>query len=101
MRCSVWLSGSDGQWQANNADATKLKNVVSPPGAGHIRNFNGSLGGPIKKDKAWFFLSVRHVDSTRVNVNSLNFLGQRAYEANSKVIKAADEMLQQVNTIVR
>jgi flagellar basal-body rod protein FlgG len=28
-------------------------------------------------------------------------LGQRAYEANSKVIKAADEMLQQVNQIVR
>jgi flagellar basal-body rod protein FlgG len=28
-------------------------------------------------------------------------LGQRAYEANSKVVKAADEMLAQVNTIVR
>jgi flagellar basal-body rod protein FlgG len=28
-------------------------------------------------------------------------LGQRAYEANSKVIKAADEMLQQVNSITR
>jgi flagellar basal-body rod protein FlgG len=28
-------------------------------------------------------------------------LSQRAYEANSKVVKAADEMLQQVNTIVR
>ncbi len=28
-------------------------------------------------------------------------LGQRAYEANSKVLKAADEMLQQVNTVVR
>ena len=28
-------------------------------------------------------------------------LGQRAYEANSRVIKAADEMLSQVNAIVR
>ena len=28
-------------------------------------------------------------------------LSQRAYEANSKVVKASDEMLQQVNTIVR
>jgi len=28
-------------------------------------------------------------------------LGQRAYEANSRVIKAADEMLSQVNTLVR
>jgi len=28
-------------------------------------------------------------------------LGQRAYEANSKVIRAADEMLQQVNGLGR
>jgi flagellar basal-body rod protein FlgG len=28
-------------------------------------------------------------------------LGQRAYEANSKVIKAADEMLAHVNNLVR
>jgi flagellar basal-body rod protein FlgG len=28
-------------------------------------------------------------------------LGQRAYEANSRVVKAADEMLSQVNTLVR
>jgi flagellar basal-body rod protein FlgG len=28
-------------------------------------------------------------------------LGQRAYEANSKVIKAADEMLSTVNNVVR
>ena len=28
-------------------------------------------------------------------------LGQRAYEANSRVIKAADEMLSRVNNLVR
>ena len=28
-------------------------------------------------------------------------LGQRAYEANSQVIRAADEMLQQVNKLAR
>jgi flagellar basal-body rod protein FlgG len=28
-------------------------------------------------------------------------LGQRAYEANSRVIRAADEMLQQVNNLAR
>ena len=28
-------------------------------------------------------------------------LGQRAYEANSKVLKAADEMLSVVNALVR
>jgi flagellar basal-body rod protein FlgG len=28
-------------------------------------------------------------------------MGQRAYEANSRVVKAADEMLAQVNNLVR
>ncbi len=28
-------------------------------------------------------------------------IAQRAYEANSRVVKAADEMLSQVNTLVR
>jgi flagellar basal body rod protein FlgG len=28
-------------------------------------------------------------------------VGQRAYEANSRVVKAADEMLGQVNNLVR
>ena len=28
-------------------------------------------------------------------------IGQRAYEANSRVVKAADEMLAQVNNLVR
>jgi flagellar hook protein FlgE len=28
-------------------------------------------------------------------------LGQRAYEANSKVIKTADDMLQQINNLTR
>ena len=28
-------------------------------------------------------------------------LGQRAYEANSRVVKAADEMLEQVNNMAR
>ena len=28
-------------------------------------------------------------------------IGQRAYEANSRVVKAVDEMMQQVNTLVR
>jgi Carboxypeptidase regulatory-like domain len=76
---AVFLGGSDGDWQSNNADPTKLKNVVAPAGAGHIRNFNGSMGGPVMKNRLWWFLSVRHVDSTRIEVNSLNHLGQTAY----------------------
>ncbi|MFI5179178.1 MAG: flagellar hook-basal body complex protein, partial [Vicinamibacterales bacterium] len=45
------------------------------------------------------YLEDSNVSVVEEMVNMI--LGQRAYEANSRVIKAADEMLQQVNTLVR
>jgi flagellar basal-body rod protein FlgG len=45
------------------------------------------------------FVEDSNVSVVEEMVNMI--LGQRAYEANSRVIKAADEMLSQVNAIVR
>jgi flagellar basal-body rod protein FlgG len=45
------------------------------------------------------FLEDSNVSVVEEMVNMI--LGQRAYEANSRVVKAADEMLQQVNQLVR
>ena len=45
------------------------------------------------------FLEDSNVSVVEEMVNMI--LGQRAYEANSRVIKAADEMLQQVNALQR
>jgi flagellar basal-body rod protein FlgG len=45
------------------------------------------------------FLEESNVSVVEEMVNMI--LGQRAYEANSKVVKAADEMLQQVNNMPR
>jgi flagellar basal-body rod protein FlgG len=45
------------------------------------------------------FLEDSNVSVVEEMVNMI--LGQRAYEASSKVIRAADEMLQQVNTLAR
>ena len=40
-----------------NSWANKIRTPVSPRGAFRIHQFGGSLGGPIQKDKAFFFLS--------------------------------------------
>jgi flagellar basal-body rod protein FlgG len=45
------------------------------------------------------FLEESNVSVVEEMINMI--LGQRAYEANSKVVKAADEMLQQVNGLAR
>jgi flagellar basal-body rod protein FlgG len=59
----------------------------------------GAAGDDGRGTIAQGFLEDSNVSVVEEMVNMI--LGQRAYEANSKVIKAADEMLSQVNTIVR
>lgn len=59
----------------------------------------GTAGQDARGTIAQGFVEDSNVSVVEEMVNMI--LGQRAYEANSRVIKAADEMLSQVNTIVR
>jgi flagellar basal-body rod protein FlgG len=59
----------------------------------------GAAGEDSRGTLAQGFVEDSNVSVVEEMVNMI--LGQRAYEANSKVLKAADDMLSQVNTIVR
>ena len=50
---------------SNLTDDLKARGVKTPDGIGKLYNIEGSLGGPIKKDKVWFFGSARtfHLDT--------------------------------------
>jgi len=76
---TVFIGGSSGKWQANNADPTELQGVVSPPALKHIQNFNGSVAGPIRRSKLWFFVSPRHLETATAIVNSLQLDGKQSY----------------------
>ncbi len=44
---------------SNLTDDLRKRGVKTPDGIGKLYNVEGSLGGPIKKDKVWFFSSAR------------------------------------------
>ncbi len=72
---SVFIGGSDGNWQSDNIDDyLKTQNISSGNGIVHIQNFNASLGGPVKKDKIWFFTAVRHISTDETVANTPLFL---------------------------
>src|SRR5947208_20194 len=48
-----------------NTWANKVRTTISPKGAFRIHQFGGSLGGPLQKDKAFFFFSY---DGQRRNI---------------------------------
>jgi flagellar basal-body rod protein FlgG len=59
----------------------------------------GAPGTDSRGSLAQGFVEDSNVSVVEEMINMI--LGQRAYEANSKVVKAADEMLSQINQIVR
>ncbi len=59
----VFLSGtgSGGWWQANNISPDlKARGATTGNSIVHIKDFDGSVGGPILKDKLWFLASGRY-----------------------------------------
>src|SRR5262245_61371536 len=67
---SVFLGGSDGNWQANNIDDyLRSQNITRGNGIGHIQTFNASIGGPVERNRLWFFLTARHASTDEVVAN--------------------------------
>ncbi len=67
---SIFIGGSDGSWQSNNvSDEMRAQNFTSANGIAHIQNFNASMGGPIWRDKLWFFVSARHISTDELVAN--------------------------------
>jgi hypothetical protein len=74
---SVFLGGSKNSWQSNNVSdylRSAPQNITSANGIVHIQNFNGSLGGPVMKDKIWFFAAARHISTDELVANTPAFL---------------------------
>jgi hypothetical protein len=61
---AVFASYANPSWQADNiTPALKARGVSSGDRLKNNADFNPGFGGPIKKDKIWFFLSARYKNS--------------------------------------
>lgn len=59
---AMYLGYTPGQWQSSNIDADlRKKGIRQPNGVEHVQDFNLSVGGPILRNKLWFFGSGRHM----------------------------------------
>ena len=63
---SMFYSGSGEKLQSDN---TEGKGVAAPTPLSKIYDVNGAVGGPIKRDRLWYFATARTQGSTRVNAN--------------------------------
>jgi hypothetical protein len=63
---SAFYSGSGKNLQSDNSEGT---GVAAPTPLTKIYDLNGAIGGPIMRDKLWYFATARTQGSTRVNAN--------------------------------
>jgi hypothetical protein len=59
---SFFMSGLNDSMQGTNFDADQLSVLAAPAKSLLLRDYQVSLGGPIKKDRVWFFFNHRRVD---------------------------------------
>jgi hypothetical protein len=60
---SFSISGFNESMQGNNFDAAQLSVLAAPAPTLLIRDYQLSLGGPILKDRLWYFGNYRRVDA--------------------------------------
>src|SRR6185503_6091114 len=63
---SLFYSGSGKNLQSDNSEGT---GVAAPTPLTKIYDLNGAVGGPIMRDRLWYFATARTQGSTRVNAN--------------------------------
>jgi hypothetical protein len=67
---SLYAGVTDGSWQSNNLnDDLRAKGATSATGITNIYDVNPAFGGPILRDKLWFYAAMRwmSVDEKVVN----------------------------------
>ena len=58
----LFFGGTAPSWQANNLDEElRAKGFTFRNFVQHVQDYNFNMGGPIKKDRLWFFSTLRHV----------------------------------------
>ena len=66
MRGSFFASGSGAALQSDNLTQTlKAQGLTAATPLSGVYDVSGSIGGPIRKDRAWYFVNARTSGSTR------------------------------------
>ena len=65
---------------SNLTDELKERGLTAPDALEHLHDANGSVGGPILRDKLWFFASYRNWTTNSFKANAFNSDGSQAVD---------------------
>jgi hypothetical protein len=77
FRGSVFANGSTSSWQSDNfTQRVKDRKLRTPNTLKRLNDINPSIGGPIVKDRLWFYGSARWIDT-------MSYAGNAFYNKNA------------------
>ena len=80
---AVYLGDINGGLQSDNVDQALLdRGLRGGDSIEHISDLNLSLGGPVKRDTFWFFLSFRRISQDALKANVFHSDGRQGHETN-------------------
>jgi len=59
FRGTMFLSGANKGLQSNNSDDARAQGLAAPDSLNKVWDFNASEGGPLQRNRLWFFTSYR------------------------------------------
>ena len=63
---SLFAGGIREEWQGDNTESLRSRGVQSGDTVNHVSDYNGAIGGPIRKDRLWYFTTARRIATNEI-----------------------------------
>lgn len=77
---TMFFSGANKSFQTDNSSEARKAGLAAPDALNKVWDFNAAEGGPIKKDRLWFFASYRDWGVYQYIANSFFTNGQQTVD---------------------
>jgi hypothetical protein len=68
---SAFAGGVHRAWQGDNVTPSlRLRGLSRADTVDHVSDYNGAIGGPLRRDRLWYFASVRRIATNDVVANT-------------------------------
>ena len=96
---SAFVGGIHRSWQGDNVTPElRARGVESGDTVDHVSDYNFAIGGPIRRDRLWYFTTIRRIATNEVVANNFyrdgrpgiedqwiyNLMGRLTWQANAK-----------------
>ena len=80
---AIYAGYINGDWQGDNIDQRLLdRGIRGSDRIEMISDVNWSIGGPIRRDNIWFYLSMRRISQDALKANVFHADGRQGHETN-------------------